>query len=142
MFFASDNGGPVHPDVMAAVAAANDGYAVGYGKDPLSREVTETLRELFEAPEAAIYLVPTGTAANALILGTLSQPWQTIFCTPMAHIHVDECNAPEFYTGGAKLTLTQAENGKMTAATLGHALDGSARAACRDRSAAPSRSRR
>ena len=68
-------------------------------------EVRQRLRDLFEAPEAAIYLVGTGTAANALALATMGEPWQTVFCTPTAHIHEDECNAPEFYSAGAKLTL-------------------------------------
>ncbi|MGB0440692.1 MAG: threonine aldolase family protein, partial [Paracoccaceae bacterium] len=62
-------------------------------------------RDLFEAPQAVVHLVATGSAANALALASLSRPWQTVFCSPVAHIHEDECNAPEFYTGGAKLTL-------------------------------------
>ncbi|WP_319824722.1 threonine aldolase family protein [Thalassovita sp.] len=105
MFFASDNAGPAHPQVLSAVAAANDGYAMGYGNDPLTQAVQQQIRDLFEAPDAAVYLVATGTAANALALATLCQPWQTVFCSPTAHIHEDECNAPEFFTGGAKLTL-------------------------------------
>lgn len=117
MFFASDNSGPVHPQVMEAVAAANDGYALGYGADPQMEEVRAQIRALFEAPEAAVYLVATGTAANALALATLCQPWQTVFCSPTAHIHEDECNAPEFYSGGAKLTLVGSED-RMTADTL------------------------
>ena len=105
MFFASDNSGPVHPQVLEALTEANQGYAMGYGADPQMEAVTAKLKDLFEAPEAAIFLVATGTAANSLALATLSDPFQTIFCTPVAHIHEDECNAPEFYTSGAKLTL-------------------------------------
>ncbi|WP_425098132.1 threonine aldolase family protein [Tropicibacter sp. S64] len=105
MNFASDNGGPVHPKVLEALAAANDGYAMGYGNDPLTAEVVQGIRDLFEAPEAAVYLVGLGTAGNVLALSSLVQPYDTAFCTPMAHINVDECNAPEFYTSGAKLTL-------------------------------------
>ncbi len=105
MFFASDNSGPVHPAVMTALSDANHGHALPYGDDALMDEVRQRLRDLFEAPEAAIHLVATGTAANALALATLCQPWQTVFCSPVAHIHEDECNAPEFYSGGAKLTL-------------------------------------
>ncbi|WP_136439996.1 threonine aldolase family protein [Pacificoceanicola onchidii] len=105
MDFASDNGGPVHPSVFEALKAANDGYAMGYGNDPLTAEVTARIRNLFEAPEAAVYFVGLGTAGNVLALSTLVQPFETIFCTPMSHINVDECNAPELYTGGAKLTL-------------------------------------
>ncbi len=105
MFFASDNTGPVHPQIMAALTQANDGFAMPYGADPLMDEVRTRLRDIFEAPEAAVYLVATGTAANSLALATLTQPYETVFCSPVAHIHEDECNAPEFFTGGAKLTL-------------------------------------
>ncbi|QBF30895.1 low specificity L-threonine aldolase [Thalassococcus sp. S3] len=105
MFFASDNAGPVHPQVMQALVDANHGYAMPYGADPWMEEVRTRLRDIFEAPDAAIYLIATGTGANALALATLCDPFQTVFCSEVAHIHEDECNAPEFYTGGAKLTL-------------------------------------
>ncbi len=105
MFFASDNSGPVPPQVLDALNRANDGHSMAYGADALTDQVTQQIRTLFEAPEAAVHLVATGTAANALALATLCQPFDTVFCSPIAHIHEDECNAPEFYTGGAKLTL-------------------------------------
>lgn len=105
MFFASDNAGRIHPQVMDAMVRANDGFAMPYGAEPLMDDVRTRLRNIFEAPEAAVYLVTTGTAANALALATMCQPWQAIFCTPVAHIHEDECNAPEFFSGGAKLSL-------------------------------------
>ncbi len=124
MFFASDNTGPVHPKIMAAIAAANDGYAMPYGADDLNAQVTARIREIFEAPDAAVYLVATGTAANVLSLATLTQPFETIFCTPEAHIHEDECNAPEFYSGGAKLTLVPSVDAKMTPDTLRKTLEG------------------
>ena len=117
MFFASDNAGPAHPKVMEALVAANQGYAMGYGADPIMDEVRAQVRDIFEAPEAAVYLIINGTAANSVLLGTMSQPWQTIFCSACAHIHEDECNAPEFYTG-AKLTLVPAPDGKMAPADL------------------------
>ncbi|MDX2483881.1 MAG: low specificity L-threonine aldolase [Pseudodonghicola sp.] len=123
MFFASDNTGPVHPKVMAALAQANTGYALGYGADALMDQVRERIRTLFEAPEAAVYLVATGTAANSLALATLANPWDTIFCSPVAHIHEDECNAPEFYSGGAKLTLV-GDSDKMTVETLRATIEG------------------
>lgn len=117
MYFASDNAGPVHPQVMTALADANAGFAMPYGADTVMDEVRERIRDLFEAPEAAVYLVATGTAANALALATLTQPWDTVFCSPVAHIHIDECNAPEFFTGGAKLTLVPGGD-KMTPEAL------------------------
>ena len=122
MFFASDNSGPAHPKVMESMMRANEGYRFGYGADPEMDRVREMVRDLFEAPDAAVYLVATGTAANAIALGTLAQPWETIFCTKPSHINEDECNAPEFYSG-AKLTLVDDENAKMTAATLRTAMD-------------------
>jgi threonine aldolase len=105
MFFASDNAGPAHPQVMQRVMDANMGYQSSYGADTVMEEVRDRIRTIFEAPEAAVYLVATGTAANALALACYCQPWQTTFCSPVAHIHEDECNAPEFYSGGGKLTL-------------------------------------
>lgn len=123
MYFASDNSGPVHPQVMQALNDVNTGYAMGYGDDPQMGIVRNRLRDIFEAPEAAIYLVTTGTAANSLALATLTHPWQTIFCTPVAHIHEDECNGPEFYTGGAKLTLVPGGD-KMTAQALRRSIAG------------------
>lgn len=117
MFFASDNSGPAHPKVMEAMMRANEGYRFGYGADPEMDRVRDMIRELFEAPEAAVYLVATGTAANSIALATLSEPWQTIFCTKLSHINEDECNAPEFYSG-AKLTMVPDVNAKMTPETL------------------------
>jgi threonine aldolase len=121
MFFASDNSGPVPPQVLAALTRANEGYATGY--DALSQSVAERIGTLFEAPQAAVYLVPTGTAANSLALATLCQPFQTVFCSDVAHIHEDECNAPEFYTGGAKLTLVHGGD-RMTPEGLRAAIEG------------------
>ena len=123
MFFASDNSGPVHPQIMAALAAGNDGYAMPYGADPIMDGVRNRIREIFEAPDAAVYLVATGTAANALALATMSHPWQTVFCSPIAHIQEDECNAPEFYMGGAKLTLVSGGD-KMTPEALRASIQG------------------
>ena len=121
MNFASDNTSPAHPKVIEAITQANEGNARAYGDDPIMDRVRTKIRDLFEAPEAAVYLVATGTAANALGLATLTQPWQTIFCTPDAHIQVDECNGPEFFTGGAKLTLV-GDDDKMTPEALEKAI--------------------
>lgn len=121
MFFASDNAGPVHPKVMQALVDANHGYASGYGADPIMAEVRARVRGIFEAPEAAVYLVATGTAANALLLATMSKPWETIFCADISHVQEDECNAPEFYTG-AKLTLVPTVAAKMTPDALRRAI--------------------
>lgn len=123
MHFASDNAGPVHPSVIAALGAANAGYAMPYGAEAAMAAVTARIREIFEAPEAVVYLVATGTAANSILLATMAQPWQTIFCSSVAHIHEDECGAPEFFTGGAKLTLIDAPDGRMAPADLRAAIE-------------------
>ncbi len=122
MHFASDNSGPVHPEVLAALTEANQGYQMAYGADTLMNEVRDQIRGIYEAPGAAVYLVATGTAANSLALATLSNPWETVFCSPVAHIHEDECNAPEFYSG-AKLTLVPGGD-KMTPEALTASIEG------------------
>lgn len=128
MFFASDNGSGAHPAVMAALAAANEGYAAGYGGDTQTAAVQAQLRELFEAPEAAVYLVATGTAANALALACYCPPWAAVFCHRNAHIEEDECGAPEFFTGGSKLVLVDGDHAKMTPEGLARAIGFTARA--------------
>ena len=118
MFFASDNSSPAHPKVMEAMMHANEGYMGSYGADPIMDAVRAKIREVFEAPEAAVYLVSTGSTANALSLATFCQPWGAIYCHRTAHIEEDECGAPEFYTNGAKLVLIDGADGKMDADTL------------------------
>lgn len=113
MFFASDNGSAASPEVMAAMIAANDGYTRGYGADALTQAVTAEIRRIFEAPDAVVHLVATGTAANALALASLVQPWQAVFCHTHAHVAEDECGAPEFFTNGAKLVLVPGAHGIM-----------------------------
>ena len=127
MFFASDNGGPVHPKVMESLANANEGYAKGYGSDPVSEAAVAAIRDLFEAPDAAVYLVPTGTAANVLSLATMAKPTDTIYCSALSHINVDECNGPEFYTGGAKLLPVADDSAaRISAAALDAAIGATA----------------
>tara|TARA_R110002110_G_scaffold17648_8_gene75149 strand:- start:3782 stop:4816 length:1035 start_codon:yes stop_codon:yes gene_type:complete len=121
MFFASDNAGPVHPQIMDRIVADNSGHQMPYGKDTVMDEVRAQIRRVFEAPDAAVYLVATGTAANALALACYCQPWQTIFCAKVSHIQQDECNAPEFYAGAAKLSLVETDD-KMTSEALDAAI--------------------
>lgn len=128
MWFTSDNASGAHPAVLEAVAAANSGYARSYGADEAMARVTAELRALFEAPEAAVYLVATGTAANALALACLCPPWATVYCHRTSHVEEDECGAPEFYTGGAKLTLLDGAHAKIEAEALSEALAFTARA--------------
>lgn len=118
MWFTSDNASGAAPEVMTAVARANDGYARSYGADALMDRARDLVREVFEAPEAAVYLVTTGTVANALSLSLLTPPWGSVFCHTHAHIAEDECGAPEFYSHGAKLTLIPGVHGRMEADAL------------------------
>ncbi len=121
MFLASDNSGPVHPSVMNRVIAANEAHQMPYGNDDLMEEVRSGMRDLFEAPDAAVYLVATGTAANVLALACYAEPWHAIFCSSVAHVEQDECNAPEFYIGGAKISLIETYD-KMTPEGLSSAI--------------------
>jgi threonine aldolase len=113
MFFTSDNAAGVHPAILASVARAARGPAMAYGNDPLTARVEARIREVFEAPLARAYLVATGTAANALALACLCPPWATVYAHQGSHIENDECGAPEFYTGGAKLTLIGGSQAKL-----------------------------
>lgn len=124
MFFASDNTSGAAPEVLAALIAANEGYARSYGADSLMDLATARIRAAFDAPEAAVHLVATGTAANALSLALLSPPWGAVFCHAEAHVAQDECGAPEFFSGGAKLVPVPGAHGRMTPAGLRAAIAG------------------
>ena len=128
MNFASDNTAGVAPEILAALNAANAGHVPSYGADPLTLAVRDRLRAIFEAPQAEVLLVATGTAANALSCALLTQPWGAIFCHRNAHIEEDECGAPEFFTGGSKLVLVDGDHAKMAPAALRAAIAHIARA--------------
>jgi threonine aldolase len=121
MNFCSDNVTGIAPEIMAAIAAANHGSAMPYGNDEISQRLERQFSELFET-SVAIFPVATGSAANALALSVLSPPYGAIYCHTDAHIHVDECGAPEFYTGGAKLVTLPGANGKIQVADLSAAI--------------------
>ena len=123
MNFASDNTAPVLPPILDAIAAANNGYARGYGNDEVTAAVERRLSEIFEC-EVAAFLVPTGTAANALALAQIAPPWGVVFCHADSHIATDECGAPEFFGGGFKLAGLPGAGGKVDADTLRCALAG------------------
>jgi len=121
MNFCSDNVTGAAPEILAALTANNSGAFASYGADKLTERVESKLKEIFETDLAA-YPVATGTAANALSLSLLSQAWGAIYCHQDAHVAVDECGAPEFYTGGAKLVDLPGEHGKLTAKQLDEVL--------------------
>ena len=122
--FASDNVVPAAPEILQALVAANQGVEDSYGADRHTRRLTALAWELFET-DLAIFPVATGTAANALALATLVPPYGAVYCHEAAHVMTDECGAPEFYTGGAKLIGLPTPDGKLRpgqlAAPLGHA---------------------
>ena len=113
MRFHSDNCGPVHPAIMAALTRANAGHVASYGADDLTRRAERKLRDLFEAPGASVCFVGTGSAANGLILSTLCRPWQVIYCGELSHIRVDECAGVEFFSGGSQLCPLPMPDGKI-----------------------------
>jgi threonine aldolase len=117
MNFASDNAVGVAPEILAAIAAANAGGALAYGNDAVTRRVEQRFAELFEH-DVAVFLVPTGTAANALAIAHLAPPWGAVLCHSEAHIATDECGAPEFFGGGIKLIGLPGEACKIAPATL------------------------
>ncbi len=123
MHFASDNWAGAHPEIMAALARANEGHAPSYGGDALTKRVEEKFAEIF-AHEVAVFFVATGGAANALALSQLSPPWGMILCHEESHIQMDECGAPEFFTGGTKLLPIEGFAGKLTPAAVKSALAG------------------
>jgi threonine aldolase len=123
MNFASDNAAPVAPEILKAIAAANQGAALAYGNDLWTKRVEEKLAALFEH-EVAVFLVPTGTAANALALAHLAPPWGAALCHAESHVMTDECGAPEFFGGGIKLIGLAGEAGKIEAEILEDALSG------------------
>jgi threonine aldolase len=121
MNFASDNTAGVAPAILDAIARANQGYAPSYGDDPVTGQVERRLADLFEH-EVAVFLVPTGTAANALALAQFTPPWGAVLCHVESHIATDECGAAEFFGGGVKLVTLPGEGGKIAPATLEAAL--------------------
>jgi threonine aldolase len=109
--FASDNNAGVHPEVLQAIADANPGHVRSYGHDPLTAQMAAVFHEHF-GPAAEAYPVFNGTAANVLGLQAVTRPHHAILCADSAHIHVDECGAPERFTG-CKLVTVPTPDGKL-----------------------------
>jgi threonine aldolase len=114
--FASDNASGVHPAVMDALVAANVDHALAYGDDAWTERATQHFRDVFGAP-VEVCFVWGGTGANVVSLQSLLQPWSAVVCTANAHIAVDECGAPERFTGSKLLTFPSVD-GKLTPADV------------------------
>lgn len=121
MNFASDNIVGASRPVLDALVAANDGVRASYGADADTRAVEARLSAIFER-EIAVFLVTTGTAANALALSALVPPYGAVLCHANAHVMEDECGAPEFFAGGAKLIGLPGTGAKLAPQTLADAL--------------------
>jgi threonine aldolase len=102
MFFASDNWAGAHPKVAESLSRCSEGFAAAYGASDLDKRVEQKINEIFER-EVAVFFVGTGTAANALALASVNRPGGLSFCHREAHVIEDECGAPEYFTGGARL---------------------------------------
>jgi threonine aldolase len=124
MNFSSDTAAPVHPAILEALAEANSGAAPSYGADRWTAAAKAALAETFET-DLEMWLVPSGTAANALALSLVCPPHGAIVCHEEAHIERDERGAPEFFTGGAKLSLLPGAHAKIDLAALKRRLEAS-----------------
>ncbi len=122
MQFASDNWSAVTPAVAAALDRANAGHSPAYGDDPLTARVVERFREVFER-EVRVHFVTSGTAANVLCLQAVARPAGLVVCTEQAHLHADEYNGPEFFTG-MKLVPIPTVDARLTPASLAAGLAG------------------
>ena len=121
--FASDNVSTACPEVMEAVVSANSGIALSYGEDKHSEALDDRFSELFEK-RVRVFPVVSGTAANGLALSGMTPSFGKVFCHEMSHINTDECAAPEFFTGGAKLIAIPSDDGKLTPELIESAIRG------------------
>lgn len=120
--FASDNNAGIHPLLLDAVQAANQGHVVAYGDDPYTQKAVGTLKNHF-GEQAAVFFVLTGTGANVLGLSAVTRPFHAVICAETAHIQVDECGAPEKFCS-CKLLDIPTTDGKLTPEGVGHVLHG------------------
>ncbi len=122
--FRSDNEAPVHTDIMQAIIDANKGFSESYGYDDLGLQLTDRFQQLFGC-WCDVLPLTTGTAANGIATALTTPPYGAILCHPNSHINVDECGAPEFFSGGAKLIPVAGDNGKINMDALQHQLENS-----------------
>lgn len=110
--FASDNSSGVHPHILAALSKVNQGHTLGYGDDIFTKQAENLFKKQF-GKQVETYFVLTGTGANIVGLQSVIQSYHSIICASTAHINVDECGAPEKFTG-AKLISINTSNGKLS----------------------------
>ncbi len=110
--FASDNNAGVHPEILKALGEVNHGHVIAYGDDPYTVNAVASIRKIL-GEEAEVFFVFIGTAANVLGLSSVTQPYHAVICPETAHINVDECGAPEKFSG-CKLLSCDTPDGKLT----------------------------
>lgn len=110
--FASDNYAGAHPEVLAAIAAANGGHQIAYGEDLYTSRLREVIREHFSQC-AEVYPVFNGTGANVVSLTSVLPRWGAVIAASTAHINTDEAGAPERMTG-IKILTVPTTDGKLT----------------------------
>jgi threonine aldolase len=111
--FASDNCSGAHPSVIEALSAANRGHVPSYGADPLTHALEERFREHFGESVRA-FVVFNGTGANVLALAACARPYESVLCASSSHIHVDECGAPERFSGSKVIAIPPDSDGKLS----------------------------
>jgi threonine aldolase len=119
----SDNAAGAAPQILAALAAANDGSALAYGGDRWTEELREVVAEAFGAPDVAVFPVASGTAANSLALSAMCPPWGSVLCHETAHILRNEAGATSMFGAGAVMRGLGGENHKLTPKSVKAALD-------------------
>ena len=121
MDFTSDNAAGAAPQILDALARENDGTAASYGADGVTARLSRRFAAILER-EVAVFPIVTGTAANALALAAVTPPHGAVMCHELAHVHVDECGAPEMFSGGAKLVPLSGPGARIDPAALEAAL--------------------
>ncbi len=119
--FRSDNDAGASPAIIEALAACNEAAAYPYGADQWTQRAQKRLAEVFER-EVSVLMVNTGTAANSLALAAMCPPWGAVLCHRLAHIHTDECGAPEFFGAGLKLVPSASDGSKLQTSQLAREL--------------------
>ena len=119
----SDNNSGISPEVMQAIIDQNEGDSEAYGRDQVTAKSEDTLKTLFDNDSLKAFNLISGTAANSLIIATLSPTFGAIFCHQDSHVYGDECGANEFQSGGAKLIPLKGLDGKITPSELEDAID-------------------
>ena len=109
--FASDNNAGVHPEIIEALRAANEGHVVAYGDDPFTERAAKIFQKHF-GKDVAVFFVFGGTGANVLGLNAITKTYEAVVCADTAHMNVDECGAPEKFTG-CKLLSVRTHDGRI-----------------------------